>query len=161
MAGYTAYFHAHDKREDQTVFTDPKTKKTYVAGHSMDQAVFRTNHGYDPTIRKNLVQPTPEEHSDTMTRYLILKDGFNWYNQTRKMSPADALNMTAILGDKGSSTEFKVCPNKNIGINVISVMFQPENLKMWAAFEYNYGKDFRPACCGVYVEMDMKLWFKP
>ncbi len=59
MAGYTAFFKDHDKREDQTKFVDPKTNKTYIAGYSMDQAVFRTNHGYDPTIRKNLVEPAP------------------------------------------------------------------------------------------------------
>jgi hypothetical protein len=101
----------------------------------------------------------PEEASSTMKRYFLLKDGFNWYSATRPMNEADALNMTAIPANKGE-IDMKVCQNSNIGTNVISVMFSPEDLKMWAAFEYSYGKDFRPACCGVYVEMDMKLWFK-
>ena len=159
MAGYTAYFRDHDKREDNTTFTDPTTKAKYVAGFSMPQVVFRTNHGYDPTIRRHLVTPMPEFNSSTMTRYLLLKDGFKWYEGTRPMSEADAINMTAIPADKGSKN-FKVCPDSNVGTNVLSVTFVPEDLKMWAAFEYGYGKDFRPACCGVYVEMDMKLWFK-
>ena len=159
MAGYTAFFRDHDKREDNTTFVDPKTKSKYIAGHSMPNVVFRTNHGYDPTIRKNLVTPMPEEASSTMKRYFLLKDGFNWYSATRPMNEADALNMTAIPANKGE-IDMKVCQNSNIGTNVISVMFSPEDLKMWAAFEYSYGKDFRPACCGVYVEMDMKLWFK-
>ena len=31
---------------------------------------------------------------------------------------------------------------------------------MWAGFEYGYKETFRSACCGVYVEMDMKKWFE-
>lgn len=101
----------------------------------------------------------PAINSSTMIRYFLLKDGFEWYEKNRKITAADALNMTAILGNKGSQ-EFKVCPQKDIGTNVISVMYSPEDLKMWASFEYNFGKDFRPACCGVYLEIDMKLWFR-
>jgi hypothetical protein len=159
MAGYTAYFRDHDVREDKTTFIDPKTNKSYIAGHSMPEALFRTNHGYDPVIRKHLVEPMPGIKSDTMIRYFLLKDGFDWYAQNRKITAEDALNMTAILGDKGSE-EFKVCPSKNIGINVISVMYSPEDLKMWASFEYGFGKSFRPACCAVYVEIDMKPWLR-
>jgi hypothetical protein len=116
----------------------------------MPEVVFRTNHGYDPTIRKHLVRPMPPINSSTMIRYFLLKDGFSWYGQNKKITAADALNMTAILGDKGSK-EFKVCPNTNIGTNVISVTYSPEDLKVWASFEYGFGKEFRPACCAVYL----------
>lgn len=69
--------------------------------------------------------------------------------------------MTAIPADKGNDRS-PVCQSENVvkGINVISVMFSPVNLKMWAAFEYSYGKTFRPACCSVYIAFDMKYWFK-
>ena len=30
---------------------------------------------------------------------------------------------------------------------------------MWAGFEYGFNTTFRSACCGVYVEVDMKKWF--
>ena len=52
------------------------------------------------------------------------------------------------------------CKKKAYGVNVISVAYEPENLKMWAGFEYSSGKAFRAACCGVYVEMDMSPWLK-
>ena len=51
MRGYTAFFRDNDARENNTIFVDPKTHKKYEAGHSMKDAVFRTNHAYDPTIR--------------------------------------------------------------------------------------------------------------
>lgn len=79
MAGYTAFFRDHDKREDGTTFVDPKTKKKYVAGFSMPDVAYRTNHGYDPTIRSHMIEPTPEEHSSTMLRYFLLRDGWKWY----------------------------------------------------------------------------------
>ena len=52
MRNYTAWFVDHDEREDGTIFTDPKTNQKYRAGFAMKQAVFRTNHAYDPTINK-------------------------------------------------------------------------------------------------------------
>lgn len=52
-----------------------------------------------------------------------------------------------------------VCPKQHIGINVISVMYSPNDLKMWAAFQYGKDDTFRSACCGVYVEIDMRSWF--
>lgn len=44
----------------------------------MPEAVFRTNHAYDPIIRDNL-RTKSKENDDSMIRYRILKDGFNWY----------------------------------------------------------------------------------
>lgn len=74
------------------------------------------------------------------------------------MSATEALNMTAILGDKGSE-KFLSCKNNYKGINVISVTYDPKELVMWAGFEYGFGSTFRSACCGVYVEIDMKKWW--
>jgi hypothetical protein len=38
-------------------------------------------------------------------------------------------------------------------------MFDPQELIVWAGFEYGGNKNFRSACCGVYAEIDMKRWF--
>jgi hypothetical protein len=47
------------------------------------------NHAYDPTILKHLRNPHIPEQDDSMIRYRVLKDGFNWYNHTeKKMGPA-------------------------------------------------------------------------
>jgi predicted double-glycine peptidase len=52
MRDYTAWFVDKDAREDHVNFTDPKTKKSYRAGFAMKDAVWRTNHAYDPMINK-------------------------------------------------------------------------------------------------------------
>lgn len=94
-----------------------------------------------------------------MIRYKVMKDAFHSYQRNNiKMGPAEAVNITAILGDKGSE-KFLTCENNFKGINVISVTYDPKELVMWAAFEYGSDKTFRSACCGVYVEIDMKRWF--
>jgi hypothetical protein len=79
MRGYTAYFYDHDRREDGTEFVDPKTKQKYRAGYSMPDALFRTNHAYDKTIRKHMKFPEISEDGNTMFRYFIMKNGFKWY----------------------------------------------------------------------------------
>lgn len=69
----------------------------------MPDALFRTNHAYDPIIVKHLRNAHITYGDDSMIRYRVLKDGFNWYkNNEQLMSETEALNMTAILGDKGS-----------------------------------------------------------
>jgi hypothetical protein len=52
MRNYNAFFTDLDKREDGVSFVDPKTKKPFKAGFAMKDAIFRTNHAYDPTINK-------------------------------------------------------------------------------------------------------------
>jgi hypothetical protein len=43
--------------------------------------------------------------------------------------------MTAILGDKGSD-KFLSCHENYRGKNVISAMFDPQELIVWVGFEY-------------------------
>ena len=103
MRNYTAFMYDYDPRENGTIFHDPKTKKDYVAGYSMPEALFRTNHAYDPTIVKFKKHGELEYNDDSMIRYRILKNGFNWYkDEGIKMGEEQSLNLTAILGDKGS-----------------------------------------------------------
>ncbi len=45
----------------------------------MPNALFRTNHAYDPVIQKNSATKVISKKSDTMIRYMILKDAFNYY----------------------------------------------------------------------------------
>lgn len=79
MRGYTAFFHDNDIRENGTVFTDPETNKKYVAGYSMPEAVFRTNHAYDPTITSHMRMAAIPEDYHSILRYKVLKNGFNDY----------------------------------------------------------------------------------
>ncbi len=79
MRDYSAIFYDNDPRENRTIFTDEKGNK-YVGGFSMPNAVFRTNHAYDPIIQKHSHSKLLSKNSDTMIRYMILKDMFNSYS---------------------------------------------------------------------------------
>ena len=52
MRGYNAFFKDKDSREDGVKFVDPYTKHSYQAGYAVKDAIYRTNHAYDPTINK-------------------------------------------------------------------------------------------------------------
>ena len=78
MRGYNAFFRDKDPREDGTIFVDPKTKQKFKAGYAMKDAVFRTNHNYDPQISKFRTS-LPTEHDSSIYRYDIIKDTINNY----------------------------------------------------------------------------------
>ncbi len=71
----------------------------------------------------------------------------NYQSSQTKISSVEAINMTAIMGDKQHKNYFS-CQDGPSGSNVISVTYYPKDLKMWAAFEYSYKDNFRSACCG-------------
>jgi hypothetical protein len=48
----------------------------------MPDAIFRTNHPYDPKILKHFRGGQIPYNDDSMIRYRILKDGFHWYENT-------------------------------------------------------------------------------
>lgn len=54
----------------------------------MPEAVFRTNHAYDPIIVDHL-RGKLKSNDDSMIRYRILKDGFNWYHDNRILMGAE------------------------------------------------------------------------
>ena len=92
----------------------------------MKNAVFRTNHAYDPTIREHMRSNQIPEDDDSMIRYQLLSKGFKWYeDQGIQMGPEQSLNLTAVMGDKGSE-KFLSCKNNFRGLNVISVTYDPK-----------------------------------
>lgn len=158
MRGYNAFYKDKDSREDGTMFVDPKTKKQFRAGFAMKDAVFRTNHAYDPTINKFRTQ-LPTEHDSTINRYIVLKDSLNFYPEGT-IGELQALNVTANTAHKGGNNLYK-CPEagKDNGTNIISVMFVPGEQRMYAAIEYGSGNTYKTACCGVYLNIDLTHWF--
>lgn len=69
----------------------------------MPQAVFRTNHAYDPTIRSHMRMSAIPEDYHSMLRYKVLKNGFNDYkDNSTEISFTEAVNLAAISGDKGT-----------------------------------------------------------
>ena len=79
MRGYNAFFKDKDPREDGTKFIDPKTKHSFRAGFAVKDAVYRTNHAYDPKINKFRAK-LPTENESTIRRYMVLKDSVNFYD---------------------------------------------------------------------------------
>jgi hypothetical protein len=78
MRGYNAWYADLDKRENAVNFTDPKTKESFRAGYAMKDAVFRTNHAYDPTIN-TFRTSLPSKTDSTIRRYFVLKDSLSFY----------------------------------------------------------------------------------
>jgi hypothetical protein len=68
----------------------------------------------------------------------------------------EALNVTAIAADKG--TDPYHCHGKK-GSNIMSIMFQPGQAKIWAAWEDGSGAQWVPAPCAAYIEMDLSVFF--
>jgi hypothetical protein len=157
MRDYTAWFADKDPREDGVNFTDPSTKKPFRAGYAIKDAVFRTNHAYDPTINKWVTSHVSEK-SDTFVRYLLLKDSFNHYGNNA-IGDIEALNITSNVADKGGPSRYHCPTGKDDGINIISALFVPGEERMYAAVEYGSGNNFKTACCGVYLHIDLKQWF--
>ena len=156
-ASYSAYFFDNDTREAQRIINGTQY------GFPLTEAVWRTNHGYDPTWLSTAIDPKPGK--DTFARYMLLHDTFLLYASqgTGAIGALEAVNLTAIVGDKGdppTPERFTTCPAQNPGgINVLSATFLPERHKLFVAFENGLNATHTVACCNPYVEMDMtKFW---
>jgi len=161
MKGYTAYFQDNDPREAAMYYTDPKTGKKVQMGFPLPNAVWRTNHGYDPVIvSKEVEQPHPT--SDSEIRYLILANAFREYEkQGIKMDEEHAVNLTSILGSKNGENFFQ-CPNGPSGKNILSVTYHPMPGAGTAYVAWSKGSasSWRPACCGTYLKLALAQWWK-
>lgn len=156
MRNYTAWFYDNDPRENGTIFTDPYTKEQFRAGFAMKQALFRTNHAYDPKINKYRTK-LPGKSISTMQRYFVLKDSILEF-EGKKINDAEALYITAAVAHKGGDDPYKCPGGGDKGTNVISAVYLPATLQVYAGFEYGSGNTYRTGCCGVYVKLDMARW---
>lgn len=67
----------------------------------MPDVVYRTNHGYDETIRKHSTIKLQSKNSSTIERYFIQRDLLkNYEAKNTKITEKEAVNMTAIMGAK-------------------------------------------------------------
>ena len=192
MFGYTAYFRDNDPRcvadahmllygsvtqmcrEASAVYTDPTTNVTTKIGAPLTEAVFRTNHGYDPVIRENyLWGQSPNDNSiqryalayirecDVMFSYFLISDAFSEYaSEGVRVGLLQAVNVTSIVADKGSKHPYvcmvrqssivlgvDIVQDNTDGSNVLSVVFHPLTQQMYVAWERDSGENWRPAWC--------------
>jgi hypothetical protein len=159
-AGYSAYFSANDAREAEAEVNGTKY------GFPMPDAVWRTNHPYDPKFIETMVGK-PQLNSDSQTRYQLLHDTFQFYADSNiTIQEVQAVNLTAVVGDKGgeSRSSFVTCGAvaEANGENIVSATFHPASRIMYVAFEdggvANTTKHV-PGCCNNYVKLDMNRYF--
>ncbi|EDQ87662.1 uncharacterized protein MONBRDRAFT_33219 [Monosiga brevicollis MX1] len=155
-AGYTAYFVDNDAREANFSIDG----KQY--GFPLKDAVWRTNHGYDGVIVEHAVEGR-KPSSDSQTRYVLLHDAFVDYEARGVLiDDLQAVNLTAIVGDKGPSkrADFLTCDHAQEGSNIVSATFLPyPNNVMYVAYESGSGDQHRPACCNGYLRFNMSDYF--
>ncbi|EFA80364.1 hypothetical protein PPL_07198 [Heterostelium album PN500] len=153
MKGYTAYFPDNDPAE-QFYYENTDIQM----GYPIKQAVYRTNHGYDPYIRKEQAY-APKPTDDTMVRYFLFHDNFEYYQQTKTnaIDDLEAVNITSILGTK-NTTDFYSCERAWNGGNVVSATFHAQTSTMYIAYEEGFGRQRICACCNVYVKIDLALF---
>lgn len=65
-------------------------------GSPLPQAVWRTNHGYDPKIRAKY-EWSQAPSSWSVVRYMILHDAFNYYNYSGKQIGKAKISLTYAL----------------------------------------------------------------
>jgi hypothetical protein len=155
-ARYTAYFEANDPREAAAMYNT--SAGLVQAGFPLTEALWRTNHGYDPKIRQDFLWSQGPK-TDSQYRYDIIHDQIAAYASAgTPIGPLQAINVTSLPGDKGD--DFYHCGATHKGSNVLSVTFDPEVGAMFAAWEAFEGALWRPAACNTYVQIDMKAWFE-
>jgi len=153
-AGYTAYFFANDPREAN--FKGPQGQSY---GAPLTDALWRTNHAYDPQWLTTARNMYPGD--DTELRYMLIHDTILTYDMGM-LDEVAAVNITAVPGDKGGPVEvssFVSCANAASGTNIISATYSPGASIMYVAFENGYQASHVPACCNSYVRLDMTQWF--
>merc|ERR1712137_105510 len=158
MAGYDAFFLDNDPREAAALYYDSDIGKEIPVGFPLEEALWRTNHGYDPVIREHYMWRGTHALRWSEERYMFAYESFKYYeNSNIQIDYHDAINITSILGDKGP-TAFH-CPDSADGSNIISVTFHPGGQEFWASWENGSGDNWRPAACNNYVHFDLSKWF--
>jgi len=154
MFDYTAYFLDDDPREAHATY-EAENGTVYQIGFPLKEALWRTNHGYDPEIRQHF-EWSQAPTTWSMERYMFAYYAFmNYQNDNTLIGDTQAVNITSILGDKGHDPY--VCQPKPTGSNVLSVTFVPGELRMWAAWENGQSSSWTPAACATYLLFDISF----
>eukprot|EP01094_Clydonella_sp_ATCC50884_P007399 TRINITY_DN1657_c0_g1_i1.p1 TRINITY_DN1657_c0_g1~~TRINITY_DN1657_c0_g1_i1.p1 ORF type:complete len:513 (-),score=145.35 TRINITY_DN1657_c0_g1_i1:122-1639(-) len=159
MAGYNGFFLDNDPREANAMTVDPATNHTVQYGAPMPEALWRTNHGYDPTIRRHYMWRKMHAGKWSAQRYGFIRDSFVYYEQQSiPIGHVEAINITSIVGDKGESDPYR-CSGMSEGSNMLSVTYDPADLIAYSAWDNGSGSGWTPACCNTYVAFDLSQFF--
>lgn len=155
MMHSTAVFGANDPREQDLVVDGQQI------GEPRTEAVYRTNHGYDPYTIEHYAWNNTGAYEYSIERYLMFPELFDSYaNTSTPISVKEAVNITALVGDKGDDHMYDCTPPHTSGSNILSVTFDVKNLAMYTAWENGHGQDaWTPAACNTYIKIDLTQWF--
>lgn len=144
-------------------FGDMDPREIAGGGTPRDDAVWRTNHGYDPYTIQHYMWNNTGAYQDSLLRYNLVPPMLDDYAAaSQAIGVQEIVNMTAILGGKGTAGDQPftcTMPFTNEADNILSVAFSPSDLKVYAAYESGTGDGWIPAACNSYVEVDMTEYF--
>jgi hypothetical protein len=146
---------------------DPREKEGYVVngeniGMPRKDAVYRTNHGYDPYSIEHFMWNGTNAFNYSITRYELFPTLFDSYG-SHEIDAAQAVNITAIVGDKGDEHLYDCNGPYDDADNVLSVTYDATNVQMYASWEgYSDKSDYvwTPAACNTYLQIDLKSLFE-
>lgn len=81
-----------------------------VYGFPLSDAVYRTNHGYDPVTQDNYQWYGYHAYEDSKRRYNDIYKMFSQYEaEGTKIGPQEAVKVCATVGEKGDGTDEDTC----------------------------------------------------
>jgi hypothetical protein len=153
MKGNQAVFSANDPRE---LFLQVDGFGNIGAPRA--EAVYRTNHGYDPYTVEHYMWNNTGAYQYSIERYMLFPSMLDDYTADKiQIDVTQAVNITAIVGDKGENTVY-ACDGTD-GSNILSVTFDPSKLNMYVAWENRMGDTWMAAACNSYLKIDMNTLF--
>jgi len=153
MASHTAAFEDNDPREQELIYNGEN-----IAIPRTD-AVYRTNHGYDPYTVQHFMWNNTGAYDNSIMRYSMFPSILDDYSASGQLIGfAQAVNITSLVGDKGKDHMLDCDGDHADAGNVISVAFDPTRLTLYAAWENGHFSDesWTPAACNSYIKIELK-----
>ena len=121
-------------------------------GFPLPHALWRSNHALSARILPTQVPLW----NDTLQRYDMLRQ-FILDAEPGRINETYTAQIAATLGQKGD--DYYSCAAGAGGDNVISVVYNPAQSRLLAAWEDGRGSGWTPACCTFYTGFDLQQWF--
>ena len=130
-------------------------------GDPRPEAVFRTNHGFDPETVAHYQWNGTGADRNSQERYALFPELFDQV-PAGQFGALDAVRTAAVLGQKGA--DYWQCGGAGTygsADNVISSAFAPAPGAgaLYAAWEVGSGPSWVPACCSAFVRLDLADWW--
>lgn len=132
-------------------------------GSPRPDALYRTNHGYDPQTIAHYQWNGTGADTNSNERYMLFPAILD--NVTAgDYGIQNAIFTASVLGGKSNDvSNFYQCNASYYAKadNVISAAFAPQDGAgvLYAAWEVGSGDSWVPACCSTYIKVDLAAWW--